>query len=202
MARKKYLATDKETGKRKEISYTEYKKLKKQQTQAINLQKRVQNQALKNILKEQFGLCFRGEEVVDKPARPFDPEADASLIEEFGEMAAKFLGKNGGLGIAGPQLGFPVRMTMVRDLDGKIVPKGQFFMMINPKIVDSNGKFYMKEGCFSVPSVMKKIKRKREVTVEYLDHYMRPQTIEVRKEFAAVIQHELDHLDGVTIAEK
>jgi peptide deformylase len=200
----RYFQTDPDSGKKTEIDRETYKTLKKEYRLKKHGESRIQLLAFKNLLKEKHNLQFVGEsEIINKPARKFVPVVDQDLIDEFGTKAASFIGDYNGLGLAAPQLGIHVQMAMVRDVTGDITGKDKFFMIINPEIVEAKGKFKMKEGCFSVPTVQKKVRRHTKISVRFLDVDGSVKVINVNNKMqAAILQHEIDHLNGITIADK
>lgn len=99
-----------------------------------------------------------------------------------------------GLGLAAPQLGILKRVIIVRR-DNLIIT------IINPDIIKySKGKKLIKEGCLSVPDKQVWMKRYIKVTVIGFDLEWNPIKIGGKSLNAAVLQHEIDHLNGVLIA--
>ena len=116
---------------------------------------------------------------------------DRTILKLIKDMKAT-MKKEKGIGLAAPQVGFNVRVILVT-LDNKsVVP------MINPKIIlHSNATEFGEEGCLSVPGKWAQIKRYSEITVEYLDEKGSQQTLKLNELNARVVQHEIDHLDGI-----
>lgn len=107
-----------------------------------------------------------------------------------------------GVGLAAPQVGNKYRFTVIdAHTNGK---EGKdFIFLINPKITKrSFGKVVMEEGCLSIPGIYGNVKRPKKITVEYLDRKGNTQTITADGFISRVIQHELDHLDGVLFTDK
>ena len=71
-----------------------------------------------------------------------------------------------------------------------------------PKILASEGKIVWNEGCLSVPEFEEDIERAAKITVEALGRDGKPLHFEAEQLRAVCIQHEMDHLKGVTIADK
>lgn len=71
-------------------------------------------------------------------------------------------------------------------------------VFINPKIIKKEGDTTYQEGCLSLPGIYEDIKRAEKVTVEYQDITGATNTIEADGLFAICIQHENDHIDGIT----
>jgi peptide deformylase len=112
------------------------------------------------------------------------------LIEDMIET----MREGGGIGLAAPQVGILKRIIVVETPEG---PRG----FVNPKVVRrSRKKEVIEEGCLSFPSLFLKIKRAREVEVETLDE--KGKRIKVQGLLARVLQHEIDHLDGILFIDK
>ena len=71
-------------------------------------------------------------------------------------------------------------------------------VMINPKITSRAGEYEAEEGCLSLPGV-RQTKRYKIITVSYLDRAFRPRTGTFEGFTAQIIQHEIDHLNGILI---
>lgn len=100
-----------------------------------------------------------------------------------------------GLGLAAPQIGKSVRVCLVM-LHGKMTP------MINPEILwSSDETSVMTEGCLSLPKIEVEVERPVEVTVKYTDKKGQDQERRLSDLDAKVMQHELDHLNGVLIVD-
>jgi len=104
-----------------------------------------------------------------------------------------------GIGLAAPQIGKSIRLCIINLEHLGIAP----FALVNPKIVKKSWKkIEMEEGCLSIPGVFGIVKRPVKITVE-------AQNLEGEKnQFVAdgllsrVIQHEIDHLDGILFTSK
>ena len=75
--------------------------------------------------------------------------------------------------------------------------------MINPEIVKASlTKVWGEEGCLSIPGVYGQVKRKKKIKCRFVDLDGQPRLIEAEGLLARVIQHEIDHLDGVLFIDK
>ncbi len=101
-----------------------------------------------------------------------------------------------GLGLAGPQVGYGRRLICVNITPGS--PDGER-VYINPEIVGREGEATASEGCLSLPGVNGKVTRSEKVTVNALDLKGEAVTVHADALLARVLQHEIDHLDGVLI---
>ncbi len=99
-----------------------------------------------------------------------------------------------GVGLAAPQVGINEQIFVVDT--GK-----EAFAVINPRIIKSEGKNAMQEGCLSIPHLQVKVKRAKEITVEFTDENNRRFRAEVSGITARVFQHESDHLNGKLIVD-
>lgn len=95
-----------------------------------------------------------------------------------------------GVGLAAIQIGVPKRMIV---LD----PGDNFIELINPVIVNRDGEKRASEGCLSVPGKVGLVNRALKVTVSALNREGEKIKIEAEDLFARVLQHEIDHLDGI-----
>ncbi len=75
-------------------------------------------------------------------------------------------------------------------------------VLINPRVRERRGSETAQEGCLSFPDIYLSITRAREVTVTYQDLKGRDQTLTAEGLLARVIQHEVDHLEGVLIVDR
>lgn len=101
-----------------------------------------------------------------------------------------------GVGLAGPQLGISQRIITINVTGVK--PMG----LVNPSIKKSEGEDIDTEGCLSVPGVYGDVKRAEWVLVEATDRKGRTYTYEFEGLPARVVQHEIDHLDGILFLDK
>jgi len=100
-----------------------------------------------------------------------------------------------GLGLAAPQVGVLKRMYTYDVGDGPAV-------LINPQIVDSHGEWTYDEGCLSIPDVHVEIVRPKVVTVQGIDLDGKEVVLEGDELMGRLIQHEIDHLDGVLMLDR
>jgi peptide deformylase len=122
-------------------------------------------------------------------------------VEQFDGWVSGVLGKmldlmrtHGGIGLAAPQVGIARRM-LVAEIEGQVV------RLINPVITASTGFGRLVEGCLSLPEREVDIERPWEIEVLGFDSRGRKQEFRVSGLWARVIQHEIDHLNGVLICD-
>ena len=137
-----------------------------------------------------------GDPVLRTKARPVDRFDDAlrSEIERMGHLMHDSLG----VGLAATQVG-----TLNRVLVYRVQPEGHIAALVNPE-VEWKGKETetMEEGCLSLPAILVDVERPIHVRVRALDETGEPLVIEASGLEARVIQHEIDHLDGVLILDR
>jgi peptide deformylase len=95
-----------------------------------------------------------------------------------------------GVGLAANQVGVARRVAVI-DADGTR------FAMVNPVIVEAEGRATVEEGCLSIPEVFGDVTRPERVVLEALDRDGQPFRLAAEGLTARAIQHELDHLDGI-----
>jgi len=101
-----------------------------------------------------------------------------------------------GLGLAAPQVGVSTRILIYDAGDGLKV-------LINPKIMGMKGKqLDPPEGCLSIPGLTGVVERGLELRVKGFDERLRPVSIRATGLEARVIQHEIDHLDGILFIDR
>lgn len=141
-------------------------------------------------------IYLYGEEVLRKTASPVE-EIDDDVRQLVRNMA-ETMRQASGVGLAAPQVGDSRRIIVAE------VPQEHksLIALINPKIVESEGTSEFEEGCLSIPGITAKVKRAAEVVVETLT----PEGEQLKKKYtgllATVIQHEIDHLDGILFVDR
>jgi len=109
----------------------------------------------------------------------------------------------GGVGIAAPQLGVSKRLIVVDCSLGKHPCKNHgCLVMANPVLLEKSGKSLGREGCLSVPDWVATVPRAKKITVQYHDEAGKLQTLKSSGFEARVIQHEMDHLDGILFIDR
>ncbi len=104
--------------------------------------------------------------------------------------------KKDGIGIAAPQVGISKRLIIVNTADGPLA-------LVNPEITFRSKKTELgEEGCLSVPGVYGLVRRHTKVKVKALSLGAESVKFEAEDLFARVIQHEIDHLDGILFIDK
>ncbi len=113
----------------------------------------------------------------------------------------------GGVGLAAPQVGEPVRAAIIEIQGGMSrygeIPSMPLSAFVNPvvEVLDETTRGLW-EGCLSVPGLRGYVERPQRVRVSYTDLEGEAHELELEGFFATVFQHELDHLDGVLYVDR
>ena len=94
-------------------------------------------------------------------------------------------------GIAANMIGYPVRMIIVHNGLEELV-------MVNPEILSRKGIYESEEGCLSLPGV-RTTKRYQEIVVKYRNTRYQWKKVRLSGFTAQVVQHEMDHLEGILV---
>jgi peptide deformylase len=122
-------------------------------------------------------------------------------IQSLIENMAQTMYQAPGIGLAAIQVGIN-KSLMVYDISPKDKERS-LQVLINPRIVSSEGSVLSEdEGCLSVPDFRSDVKRAAFVTVEGLDRNANPVRIDAEGFLAIVLQHEIDHLNGVLFIDR
>lgn len=122
---------------------------------------------------------------VCRPVEQFDGRLGELIDDMFETMEAA-----NGAGLAAPQVGILRRVVVIDAGEGKVE-------LVNPRILHQEGSQGCFEGCLSFPGQSGYVERADHVIVEGLDRNGTLHTYDTKDFFARVVQHELDHLDGV-----
>ncbi len=129
-------------------------------------------------------------------AKPIKDVSDKEIVKLIPQLTEALI-KYDGVGIAAPQVGYSVRMIAIKYKDDTLT-------MINPKIAKKSIlKEIDEEGCLSVPNVYGEVKRCKKITVKFYDPAAKKNRVMTGEGlFARVVQHEIDHLDGILFIDK
>ena len=107
------------------------------------------------------------------------------------------------VGIAAPQIGVMSRLAVVDTSRNPKHPGGQgLLVLVNPVIVAHSGEQFFREGCLSLPDYTANIRRHQSIVVEALDLEGQPLRLTAEGFEAVVLQHEMDHLDGILFLDR
>ena len=136
--------------------------------------------------------------VLSEPTEPVE-EFDAGLRELAANMVATMHAAPG-IGLAAPQVGRSERLCVLDLSVGE--NEDELMILVNPRVVEEEGKVSDEEGCLSFPDLMIIVPRPERVVVEAQDLQGDPIRVEGEELLARCLHHEIDHLDGVLFLER
>lgn len=136
-----------------------------------------------------------GQSVLRKKAKPVR-RIDDGLVQLVEDMIDTMLPANG-IGLAANQVGVLERVIIVDAAEAEQNPDLKPMVLINPEVIQAEGKWTMEEGCLSIPEIREEIERAEKIRVTFKDLAFNDQEIEAQGLLARVILHEIDHLDGI-----
>jgi peptide deformylase len=131
--------------------------------------------------------CLRAKSM---PIIEFD-ESLAALVSDLDDT----LNVCGGVGLSAPQIGVFQRVIYIRSDDFTGV-------MVNPEILESAQENLLQEGCLSFPGIFEKVKRFTIVDCRYFDATGKEQKVVLKNLSAHIVQHEIEHLEGILLIDK
>lgn len=147
-------------------------------------------------------IRFEGDPVLRQKATKV-PKIDGSVKALADDMWETMLAADG-VGLAAPQVGLARRLIVVHvppAYDGDDDPE-YAFRLANPEVVKAYGERIGIEGCLSIPGWIGEVPRAESVTVKALDMEGRQIRIKASGRLAVVLQHEIDHLDGILYTDR
>ena len=110
-----------------------------------------------------------------------------------------------GIGLAAVQVGVLKRVLVMNvgyNKDHEKVYGGKEIFMVNPEIIEkSKDSSCYKEGCLSFPAIQAEVKRPKKVKVRFLNYFGNEEFLECNDLLSTCVQHEIDHLNGVTFVD-
>ncbi len=142
--------------------------------------------ALRNIVYSDDSLIRKKSKVVTE----FDEKLDV-LLDDMKET----MRHNDGVGLAAVQVGVLKRVVVIEAC-------GQYFELVNPKILSQEGSQIGVEGCLSVKNITGEVERPERITVNAQNRYGDNMVFTLEGLLAVVVCHEVDHLDGILFIDK
>ncbi len=96
-----------------------------------------------------------------------------------------------GIGLAAPQIGVPLRVIVIG------IPEEEDIALVNPQVLRRKGERLVNEGCLSIPDYFGVVKHAESVTVKGRDRNGKEIRIKANGLLAQVLEHEIDHLNGL-----
>ncbi len=145
-------------------------------------------------------LRYYGDAVLRQRATAVERIAAAEL-QLAEEMLRTLYATGNGIGLAATQVGALKRLVIVDigdENDDTYVP----LILFNPEILSAAGEVIMEEGCLSLPGITADVKRPERIIVEGLNPQNQQIRIEADDLLARVLQHEIDHLNGILFIDR
>ncbi len=101
-----------------------------------------------------------------------------------------------GVGLAAPQIGKSIKLIVIDTTVNKEGEK-QYMAMVNPEIIAHEGTQVDEEGCLSIPELTSNVARFQSITVSYRNLQGEAHEISAENRLAVILQHEIDHLNGI-----
>jgi peptide deformylase len=142
-------------------------------------------------------MRYLGDPVLRTKAEPVRDVTD-EIRTLIGDMFETMYAEDG-VGLAAPQVGVGQRVIVVDPREEGIEP----FALVNPEIREASAETERgEEGCLSLPGLKEMVDRSRSVTVTGLSDSGEPVTIEAEGLLARILQHEIDHIDGILFIDR
>ena len=138
--------------------------------------------------------------LLEKAALVGKDEFGPDLLK-FAEDMAETMYTSNGIGLAAPQVAVSKRM-MVIDVDWPDREDSTLFVLVNPELQEGRGEVVFEEGCLSFPGLNVPVTRFAEVRVKAQDATGESFEFDAEGILAICFQHELDHLDGITLMDR
>lgn len=129
---------------------------------------------------------------------------DASLQKLIDDMI-ETMEDAPGQGLAAPQIGIALRVIVVDALPGEDdadTEKPVRLQLVNPEIVEQREEQFGEEGCLSIPGYVGNVRRAKFITVRALNRKGKEVKLQASHNLARVLQHEIDHLDGILYTDR
>ncbi|MBE9181069.1 peptide deformylase [Oculatella sp. LEGE 06141] len=153
----------------------------------------------KKLAKPPLNLHYLGDRVLRQPAKRV-----AKVDEDIRQLVRNMLQtmySEDGIGLAAPQVGIHKQLLVIDcEPDNAATPP---LVLINPTLSNpSRDLCVIQEGCLSIPGVFLDVTRPEVIQVSYKDEQGRPQKMSAQGLLARVIQHEVDHLNGIMFVDR
>lgn len=152
---------------------------------------------MEDLIKEKKLKIYKyGDDVLKLKAGKVE-NIDGKIIDLINRMAFTMNSTYTAVGLAAPQVGESLRLAVIDLSMGE--EDDQLVVLINPEILEADGKDSLDEGCLSFPGVTMPVTRNTRILLKNIDLDGNEVRQEVDGFLARVIQHEMDHLDGTLI---
>lgn len=143
-----------------------------------------------------LSIRFYGDRVLREKAQPVE-NIDGKVVKLLSDMR-EIMHAASGVGLAGNQVGIPLQLVTLVNPE-----TGEDLLLVNPCIQSlGEEKEVAEEGCLSLPQVFSKVERPRKVTVKAFTPSGKEVVMEAEGFLARILQHEIDHLQGVLFIDR
>ncbi len=153
----------------------------------------------KKLKKPPLSIHYLGDRILRQPAKRV-AKVDDALRDLIRKMLQTMYSEDG-IGLAAPQVGVNKQLLVVdADPEDAATPP---LVLVNPKILSFSKELAAgQEGCLSIPGVYLDVVRPAAIEISYKDESGRPRKLKADDLVARVIQHEMDHLNGVMFVDR
>lgn len=148
-------------------------------------------------MNDSLSLRYYPDGVLRQQCKEVLPEQVDHILSQFIPEMTTVMHRYNGVGLAAPQVGLAERFFIVFDQDNK-----KIIVLINPEITTKSGKATSDEGCLSVPGIYGKVTRAAKITVQFIGSSGKTEVITAEGSLSYIIQHELDHLNGMLLIDR
>ncbi len=131
-------------------------------------------------------------------------EIDGNLQSYIDSLISTMYEMEGCVGIAAPQTNLHKRLIVIDSSRFRKPPKKPLGLqvLINPVILEKEGEILFREGCLSIPELLATVKRSKRIGIKAYNREGKEVEFEVKGIEAVLIQHEIDHLDGILFLDR
>ena len=126
-----------------------------------------------------------------------------AVLKKLADDMRETMHAHKGMGLAAPQIGQSIRLFIVEYGGSDDDPAIPFTAYVNPTITwRSANSTLMTEGCLSIPGIEGTVRRPKRITLDAFDLAGNPVRVKAKGLLARIMQHEMDHLEGVLFTDK
>ncbi len=122
-------------------------------------------------------------------------------LRQLADAMMEAMYEEGGVGLAAPQVGIEWKLLVLNPVGDRKDRTGEL-VLCNPKLTRKKGREFDEEGCLSFPGIQADVERWIDITITFQDLDGKEQTLAADGWLARIIQHEMDHLDGVFFVDR
>lgn len=141
-----------------------------------------------------YRIVENGDEVLRQRAKKVT-QITPNIVKLLDNLRDTLADSANGVGLAAPQIGISKCAIVVNYEE-------DWYELINPEIIKQEGSEIDTEGCLSVPGIIGEVTRAEKVVVKALNRQGREVEIRAEGFLARILQHEIDHLDGILFIDK